>query len=154
MGLLNVHTREISEVLSDTGVEPYAILSHTWSNEEVSFEDFQFLPKGLLTAKKSYTRIDYYCRQAEANRTARFGPMRTSLNPMLPPFLCIAGQAQRLINERENCCIDKRSSAEPSEAISSMFRWYKDDAVCYAYFADAQAHDNLDRLHTELTNSR
>jgi hypothetical protein len=35
-----------------------------------------------------------------------------------------------------------------------MFRWYKGAAVCYAYFADIQAHDNPDRLHTELTNSR
>ncbi|KAH9909538.1 HET-domain-containing protein, partial [Xylariomycetidae sp. FL2044] len=36
-------------------------------------------------------------------------------------------------------CIDKRSSAELSEAINSMFAWYRDSAVCYAYLADVEA---------------
>ncbi len=36
----------------------------------------------------------------------------------------------------DNCCIDQKSSAELSEAINSMYRWYKDAVVCYAYLAD------------------
>ncbi len=32
----------------------------------------------------------------------------------------------------DTCCIDKPSSAELSEAINSMFAWYRDAAVCYA----------------------
>jgi ankyrin repeat protein len=36
----------------------------------------------------------------------------------------------------DTCCIDKRSSAELSEAINSMYRWYRDANVCYAYLAD------------------
>ena len=36
-------------------------------------------------------------------------------------------------------CIDKRSSAELSEAINSMFKWYSKSRVCYAYLADAHA---------------
>lgn len=35
-----------------------------------------------------------------------------------------------------SCCIDKSSSAELSEAINSMFRWYRDAEVCYAYLCD------------------
>ena len=31
------------------------------------------------------------------------------------------------------CCIDKKSSAELSEAINSMYRWYGNAKVCYAY---------------------
>ncbi|KAF5846997.1 hypothetical protein GGP41_003232 [Bipolaris sorokiniana] len=34
------------------------------------------------------------------------------------------------------CCIEKSSSAELSEAINSMYRWYQDARVCYAYLAD------------------
>ena len=34
------------------------------------------------------------------------------------------------------CCIDKTSSAELSEAINSMYRWYQESGVCYAYLAD------------------
>lgn len=36
----------------------------------------------------------------------------------------------------DTCCIDQSSSAELSEAINSMFRWYKRAAVCYVYLSD------------------
>lgn len=34
--------------------------------------------------------------------------------------------------------MDKKSSAELSEAINSMFRWYEAAEVCYAYLSDVQ----------------
>ena len=39
----------------------------------------------------------------------------------------------------DTCCIDKSSSAELSEAINSMFRWYSEAEVCYAYLQDVLA---------------
>src|ERR1700730_14524253 len=36
----------------------------------------------------------------------------------------------------DTCCIDKSSSAELSEAINSMYQWYKRASVCYAYLSD------------------
>lgn len=36
----------------------------------------------------------------------------------------------------DTCCIDKRSSADLSEAINSMYRWHKDAATCIAYLSD------------------
>jgi hypothetical protein len=33
-------------------------------------------------------------------------------------------------------CIDKTSSADLSEAINSMYRWYGKADVCYAYLSD------------------
>ena len=38
----------------------------------------------------------------------------------------------------DSCCIDKSSSAELSEAINSMFKWYQDAQVCYAYLSDVE----------------
>jgi hypothetical protein len=38
----------------------------------------------------------------------------------------------------DTCCIDKSSSAELSEAINSMFRWYADAEICYAYLSDVE----------------
>jgi hypothetical protein len=35
-----------------------------------------------------------------------------------------------------------------------MFRWYKESAVCYAYFADVQAHEDPVLLHAELAGAR
>lgn len=42
------------------------------------------------------------------------------------------------LDRSDQCCIDKTSSAELSEAINSMFRWYKDALVCFAYLCDLQ----------------
>jgi hypothetical protein len=36
----------------------------------------------------------------------------------------------------DTCCIDNSSSAELSEAINSMFRWYEKAEVCYVYLLD------------------
>ena len=36
----------------------------------------------------------------------------------------------------DSCAIDKRSSAELSEAINSMFKWYHDSKMCYAHLSD------------------
>ncbi|EFQ25638.1 HET domain-containing protein [Colletotrichum graminicola M1.001] len=37
----------------------------------------------------------------------------------------------------DTCCIDKTSSTELSEAINSMFQWYREPNVCYVYLSDA-----------------
>lgn len=39
----------------------------------------------------------------------------------------------------DTCCIDKRNSAELSEAINSMYQWYQNSQVCYAYLHDVEA---------------
>jgi hypothetical protein len=36
----------------------------------------------------------------------------------------------------DTCCIEKRDSAELSEAINSMYRWYTEAQICYAYLED------------------
>ena|SRR5947209_7433517 len=38
----------------------------------------------------------------------------------------------------DTCCIDKnkKSSAELSEVINSMYHWYQNAAECYAYLSD------------------
>ena len=67
MRLLNVRTKEMGEFLSDSDIKPYAILSHTWAEDEVTFEDFQSLPQETLAEKKGYAKIEYCCLQAAAD---------------------------------------------------------------------------------------
>ncbi|KIK23723.1 hypothetical protein PISMIDRAFT_100002, partial [Pisolithus microcarpus 441] len=43
----------------------------------------------------------------------------------------------------DTCCIDKRSSAELSEAINSMYRWYQNARLCYAYLNDVDQMTSL-----------
>lgn len=88
-------------------IPPYAILSHTWEQEEVSFEDIQSQDCAHLAG---YEKIIRCCELAASE-----------------------GWEHVWI---DTCCIDKRSSAGLSEAINSMFRWYREAQVCYTYLAD------------------
>jgi hypothetical protein len=49
----------------------------------------------------------------------------------------------------DTCCIDKTSSAELSEAINSMYRWYGQAEVCYTYLSDVPPGETIatPRLH-------
>ena len=42
----------------------------------------------------------------------------------------------------DSACIDKTSSSELSEAINSMYAWYRDAAICYAYLADVPLEED------------
>jgi hypothetical protein len=39
----------------------------------------------------------------------------------------------------DTCCTDKKSSAELSEAIKSMFSWYENAEFCTAYLEDVES---------------
>ena len=87
---------------------PYAILSHTWGSEEVVSADFSDLSK--VETRPSFRKINLTCQQARRD-----------------------GLGYAWV---DTCCINKESSSELSEAINSMFRWYRDAAICYAYIED------------------
>lgn len=38
--------------------------------------------------------------------------------------------------EKYSCCVDQSSSADLSEAINSMYKWYQKSAICYAFLSD------------------
>lgn len=55
-------------------------------------------------------------------------------------FLCTQALADALDWAwMDTCCINKASSAELSEAINSMFRWYRRARCCYAFLSDVPA---------------
>lgn len=48
-----------------------------------------------------------------------------------------AGLALKLTMEfTQTCCIDKTSSAELQESINSMYKWYRESAICLVYLND------------------
>ncbi|KAI0909260.1 heterokaryon incompatibility protein-domain-containing protein [Ustulina deusta] len=108
MRLINVHTLVISE-FHGSRVPRYAILSHTWDEEEVTLQDMR---EGRAASLKGYRKIKSCCEQAQFDGL---------------PYAWI-----------DTCCIDKGSSAELSEAINSMYRWYENATLCYAYLADVE----------------
>ncbi|KAL1600119.1 hypothetical protein SLS59_006193 [Nothophoma quercina] len=54
----------------------------------------------------------------------------------------------------DTCCIDKRSSAELSEAINSMYQWYWNAEICYAHLVDVIKDPLLDGNDASFIASR
>jgi hypothetical protein len=109
MRLINASTMIVEE-FAEPNIPPYGILSHTWEGGEVSYEEMR---GSAARNKKGYDKIDKTCKLATADGLA---------------YVWV-----------DTCCIDKSSSAELTEAINSMFQWYKRSATCYVYLSDLKA---------------
>lgn len=106
MWLINIETLEL-EFFMESKIPKYAILSHTWEDDEVTFQEFS---QGSACSKKGYQKIMYACDQARQH-----------------------GFQYSWV---DTCCIDKSSSAELTESINSMYAWYQKAEICYAYLSD------------------
>ncbi|RBR05561.1 hypothetical protein FVER53590_12909 [Fusarium verticillioides] len=106
-----INTTTIALEVKNVSSTPYAILSHTWGDDEVTFEDMM---TGQEKGKKGYVKIIHTCRLAKER-----------------------GIAYAWV---DTCCVDKRSSAELAEAINSMFNWYKLSEVCFSHLEDLESH--------------
>ncbi len=116
MWLINVSTLSL-ELFYGESIPKYAILSHTWEDEEVTFKEFNKAAKNpdhAVRQKAGYAKILAACARARRDEHQ---------------YVWV-----------DTCCIDKTSSAELSEAINSMFEWYQQSEVCYAYLSDLSLH--------------
>ncbi|KFY30267.1 hypothetical protein V493_02047 [Pseudogymnoascus sp. VKM F-4281 (FW-2241)] len=118
MRLINNETMILEEFIGGGSQVPsYTILSHTRAEKEVTFQDFTHLKGELKRQKLEFQKIEQTCHLARQD-----------------------GLQYAWV---DTCCIDKTSSAELTEAINSMFKWYTDAVVCYAWLADLPAGSSL-----------
>lgn len=111
MRLINVHTLEIEEFFED-GIPEYSILSHTWGLEEASFEQWTEHPNPAESTKRGFVKVLSACRLSQREGFK---------------YIWV-----------DTVCIDKSNRVELTEALNSMFKWYRASAVCYAYLEDLQ----------------
>lgn len=113
----------------EDSVPPYAILSHTWGDdeEEVKLED---LTNGNGQAKAGYEKLRFCGEQAWKDGIQYFWI--------------------------DTCCIDKTNKAEHSHAIESMFRWYEVSTRCYVFLSDVpvQSGSGIREWEPSFKNSR
>jgi heterokaryon incompatibility protein (HET) len=117
MYLLNTSNVTLKE-FQGSNIPEYAILSHTWTDDEISYQDViqATLTKAYrvaLAKKKAYRKMYGFCELAKRDGFQ---------------WVWI-----------DTCCIDKSSSSLLSESINSMYSYYKNAHTCYAYLADV--HD-------------
>lgn len=118
MRLLQIRGNDELTITDDLirNIPPYAVLSHTWGpwSDEVTFQD---LIDGTGKYIPGYQKILFCMQQAKRDGLDYFWV--------------------------DTCCIDKTSSAELSEAINSMFRWYQKAVHCYVHLSDVSIEADL-----------
>jgi hypothetical protein len=125
MRLLNVSSLVLREFF-EPNVPRYAILSHTWEEGEVLFEDICHIDQAKN--KAGFVKVKKACKLAQSQGYK---------------YIWI-----------DTCCINKSSSAELTEAINSMYRWYKESDICYAFLSDVSGGKSFLSSPHELRNSR
>lgn len=122
-GELRLTKRFLDDAISE--IPPYAILSHTWGDEEVLFKDLEAgTEDGTARKKAGYTKIQFCGDQAWRDGLKYFWI--------------------------DTCCIDKSDASELQHALNSMFRWYRGAAKCYVYLTDVSTCSLDDKSSWEL----
>jgi hypothetical protein len=105
--------RWTKDIIRSEEIPPYAILSHTWGEQEVVFDDLKDIETADdidVQSKEGYRKIRFCADQAERDGLKHFWI--------------------------DTCCIDKSNNTELSKAINSMFRWYQNAKKCYVFLSD------------------
>ncbi|KAI4155847.1 MAG: hypothetical protein LQ340_000721 [Diploschistes diacapsis] len=112
MRLLNAKTEEFSTFF-DADIPKYLVLSHRWEGRETTLQEFEARRHSDSNAGcEGIAKIKRFCEQALQDGCK---------------WVWV-----------DTCCIDKASSAELTEAINSMWRWYANAQACYVYMSDVQ----------------
>ncbi|KAK4501870.1 hypothetical protein PRZ48_007679 [Zasmidium cellare] len=125
MRLINVHTLEFGEFF-EIEAPPYAILSHRWSTDEITYKDFL---KGRNHNSEGFRKVSEFC--AFIRDFCFCDDSEDDPQPVDWAWV-------------DTCCIDKKSSAELSETINAMYRYYQEAHLCVVYLVDLECREGED----------
>jgi hypothetical protein len=109
-----LHTSTLKlQYFGEDDTPSYAALSHTWDAQELTFQHVQ---SGKFDHLPGYAKVKGTCDTIKQRYE----------------WVWI-----------DTCCIDKTSSAELSQAINSMYKWYEESSICYVYLGDFELNDPL-----------
>jgi hypothetical protein len=160
MRLIDVNTIEL-KWFNDDATPEYAILSHTWGTEEISYLELVWInrmkafttpaeapPSSISSLSSQDGRSSLMLAAMEAMLRGNWNP-GASLDSVTGEDLLKRQGYSKILNSAneakmlgfkyiwvDSVCINKESSAELQEAINSMYRWYRDAEVCLVYLDD------------------
>ena len=161
MRLINIETLDLEEFIGEP--PPYAILSHTWGQEEVSFQEYNWLREQQKELEEDpeirdeigprrFARLERKMKsiQEKAGFRKILGCVNLVIEDLKFRLEFRSTRTESASSEDsgyeesndikylwvDTCCIDKTSSAELSEAINSMYSWYHDSSWCIVYLED------------------
>ncbi|ETN38886.1 uncharacterized protein HMPREF1541_06927 [Cyphellophora europaea CBS 101466] len=118
MRLIDTRTLELADFGNHLPSAQYAILSHRWGDNEVTYRQYMALDKSLLRAQtpRAYSsgldKILWGCHMARRNNLRYFWI--------------------------DTCCINKNNEDDQTElsaSVMSMWKWYHEAAICYIFLA-------------------
>lgn len=117
MRLINTTTLHLSPEFFGSHIpKKYAILSHRWGESEPTLQEYEAATPALYETE-GYRKV---VAAAEIARERDY------------EWIWI-----------DTVCINKTSSAELSESINSMFKWYRNAGFCFVYLDDVASIDDL-----------
>ncbi|KJA18050.1 hypothetical protein HYPSUDRAFT_970480 [Hypholoma sublateritium FD-334 SS-4] len=122
----DAYHRVIQEVVDNFG--QYAILSHTWLQDE---EDSELTYGDLMRNGTEWPSL--YAETNGAGYRKVFG------------FCKIAHSEGYPYAWMDTVCINQDSTSELDESIRSMYRWYQRSSMCMAYLADTASLSDMGR---------
>lgn len=140
MRLINLDTLELESFIGYGKIPSYAILSHTWGSDEVTYADMTTRSRDELEAKAGYQKIvkfGQFVRGRDAPKPVQRGPRCADDRRVAWKNAAMLPSVYKITHLWvDTCCIDKSSSSELSEAINSMFVWYQEAVYCVAILED------------------
>ncbi|KAF2452109.1 hypothetical protein P171DRAFT_324263, partial [Karstenula rhodostoma CBS 690.94] len=162
MRLIDVDTLEI-KAFSEQDVPGYAILSHTWGPDEVTFQEMSLITRMRSVSQAFTSQRSDDSQEGDVSSVYDSGAIMVAMEmlvhggwgagmnvPNTTEEALMGREGYRKIvqsaKEAKNlgyqwiwidtCCIDKTSSAELQESINSMYKWYKESSICLVYLND------------------
>lgn len=154
----------------------YAILSHTWRSPEdggeQSYDEVQALQVAVaeevrreqvpvMNELRTFTslqpsvvaanRVSHSLHRCSTRSSILSHP---KLSHKVKGICKVARKAGFRLVWNDACCIDKSSSAELSEAINSMYDWFRLSDMCYVYLQDVPDGDRPQDTQSDFRKSR
>ncbi|KAI9667896.1 MAG: hypothetical protein M1821_000716 [Bathelium mastoideum] len=152
MRLLNIRKREFEDKEGsdlDTALQKCAIISHRWGDNETNFQNLQ----EILQLQESPNSTESIFDDPESYKFSKEeeGLFKIAVACKKASEYGFRGEDGRGTRQTQamleyiwmdTCCIDKTNSDEEDRAINSMFRWYRDAKVCFAYLSDVSQEES------------
>ncbi|KAK7437911.1 hypothetical protein VKT23_018346 [Stygiomarasmius scandens] len=122
--LINTKTHRLVDFPEHRDEYPsYAILSHRWLDEEVTYQEY-LRPRDETKRKSGYRKILQACKQASRDGFE---------------YIWI-----------DTCCINQEDQDEVARNVKSMYAYYGNSDVCYAYLVDISTKTGISYLTQRL----
>jgi hypothetical protein len=126
MRLIHTEKREVHDFLDALSIPRYVALSYSWAADEVGRGDLR--DTSLASEKLSLQKLKEFCREA---------------GNLSFEWLWV-----------DTVCVDRSSTAELSEAINSMFKWFRQSGACIVYLSDVDYVGNVQEQEKNIRQSR